>query len=295
MANGPDKYARRRARTSNFAVILGISLVLFTLGVVAQMFLSSKELERGIKETIYIDINFKETAKEADIRQFEKVLKSQSYVRVARYINKEEAAKELDSLLNDDNWEGPIDGYNPILRHISLTFKEESANLETVKKIEEQLLMENQGIIESIDYDPNMFSEINNKFRVYAFVALAIALLLMVVSIALINNTIRLSIYSRRFIIRSMQLVGATERFIRRPFLLRSVVQGLIAGTVALGMFILGIYLLNKWIVEFKNIIVLKDLLIIFGGITLGGILISYISTYFALRKYLRIKTDNLY
>ena len=295
MAHAPDKYAKRKARNSNFSVVLGISLVLFTLSVMAQLFLSSKELEKGVKENIYIDINFKETTKEADIRQFEKVLKSEAYVRKANYINKEEAARELDSLLGDENWEEPLDQYNPILRHIELYLKEEYANIQEVKKIEEQLMMQNQGLIESIDYDSSMFMEINNKFKLYAFIALAIAVLLMIVSIALINNTIRLSIYSRRFIIRSMQLVGATEGFIRRPFLLRSIVQGLIAGMVALGMFILGMYLLNEWIVEFKKIVVLKDLLIIFGGITLGGILISYISTYFALRKYLRIKTDNLY
>lgn len=296
MAIDIEKLARRRAQTSFVSTIIGIALVLALLGMMSWILISAKDIARNVKENIYVDVNFVDGTKEADIIQFEKSLKAQPYVKTAHYVNKQEALERIkemnfdkDSILNEE------DVYNPIQPHIELFIKEEFANLNEVKKIEDKLMVENQGILESVTYDSNMFRDINKNINKLAIVLLAVSALLLVVAVALINNTIRLAIYSKRFLIRSMKLVGATEGFIRRPYLWRAVIQGVIAGVIALGILILSIYGLSNWVSDLNSIIQFNTLLILFGGITLGGILISWISTYFALRKYLRIKTDLLY
>jgi cell division transport system permease protein len=296
MAIDIEKLARRRAQTSFVSTIIGIALVLALLGMMSWILISAKDIARNVKENIYVDVNFVDGTKEADIIQFEKSLKAQPYVKTAHYVNKQEALERIkemnfdkDSILNEE------DVYNPIQPHIELFIKEEFANLNEVKKIEDKLMVENQGILESVTYDSNMFRDINKNINKLAIVLLAVSALLLVVAVALINNTIRLAIYSKRFLIRSMKLVGATEGFIRRPYLWRAVIQGVIAGIIALGILILSIYGLSNWLSDLNSIIQFNTLLILFGGITLGGILISWISTYFALRKYLRIKTDLLY
>lgn len=296
MAIDIEKLAHRRAQTSFVSTIIGIALVLSLLGMMAWIVISAKDLARYVKENIYVDVNFIETTKEADIIQFEKTLKAQPYVKTAHYVNKQEALERVremnfdkDSILNEDEL------YSPILPHIELFIAEEYANLEQVKKIEDKLLLENQGLLESVTYDSNMFRDINQNINKIAIILLAVSILLLVVAIALINNTIRLAVYSKRFLIRSMQLVGARESFIRRPYLVRAILQGVIAGSIALGILILSIYGISNWIPDLGKLIDFKTVLIIFAGITLGGICISWISTYFALRKYLRIKTDLLY
>lgn len=295
MAIDIEKLARKRAQTSFVSTIIGISLVLSLIGMAAWIGLSAKDLARNARESIYVDVNFLETTKEADIIQFEKTLKAEPYVKRAHYVNKEESLKWVQQEFGNDSILSPDDTYNPILPHIELYIKEEYANLESVKKIEEKLLLENQGLLESVTYDSNMFRDINQNINKITLILLAVSILVLIVAVALINNTIRLAIYSKRFLIRSMQLVGARQGFIRRPYLIRAILQGIIAGIMALGILILCLYGLSNWNPDLNKLVDFDTLLIIFGGITLGGICISWISTYFALRKYLRIKTDLLY
>lgn len=296
MAFDIEKLARRRAQTSFVSTIIGIALVLALLGMMAWILLSAKNLAKTAKENIFMDVNFSELSKEADIIQFEKTLKIQPYVKLAHYVTKEEALERLREMnLDKDSILFEADMYNPILPHIELYVTEDYANPQDIKKIVDKLMIENQGLLESVTYNPDMFRDVNQNISKLAIVLLSLSVLLAVVAIALINNTIRLAIYSKRFLIRSMQLVGATERFIRRPYLVRSVLQGVIAGFIALGLFILSLFAISNWYPDIDKLTDFNTLLIIFAGITLGGILISWISTYFALRKYLRIKTDLLY
>ncbi len=296
MAFDIEKLARKRAQTSFVSTIIGIALVLSLLGMMAGVLLGAKGLAKNAKENIFIDINFSELAKEADIIQFEKTLKSQPYVKTAHYVTKEEALVRLNEMnMDSDSILFESDNFNPIMPHIELFITEEFAELKSVKKIDDQLMTENQGLIDSITYNPDMFRDVNSSINKLAIVFLSISLLLSIVAIALINNTIRLAIYSKRYLIRSMQLVGATERFIRKPYLLRSIIQGILSGAIALGIFVLSLYAISNWFTDIDKFTDFNTLLIIFAGITVGGILISWISTYFALRKYLRLKTDLLY
>lgn len=296
MAFEPEKYLRRRAQASFISTILGIALVLSMLGIMAWILVNTRQISKTAKEQIFMDINFRESAKEADILQFEKTLKIEPYVRKSHYVDRSEIAQRLDSLhIDRDSLLSDEEAKSIIPPHVEMYLNESWANPDSAQLIRETLMASRTDIIETITYNENMFRDVNNNVQKLAMVLGGLACVLLLVAMALINNTIRLAIYSKRFIIRTMQLVGATERFIRKPYLWRALLQGFVAGILALSLFVLFLYGLRTWIPE---IVILEDvmsLLIIFGILTLGGILLSWISTYFAFRKYLRIKADNLY
>ena len=289
-----QKYIRRSERTSYLSTVIGISLVLFMLGIVGWLILTSKKVTQIVKESIQVDVFFKEGTREADMLQLEKTLSAEQYVKSARYVSKKEALEIAEKQLGDDSITEAIDYYNPILASIEVFIKEDYAVLDSVLKIEAGLLAK-YNTIEQVYYDRSMFAQINKGAQSFAWIILALAGLLLFVAVALINNTIRLAVFSKRFLIRSMQLVGATERFIRWPFMLRAFFQGVISAVLSLGLLLSAMNLAINWIPELKEIQDMRMILTLFSGITALGILISWISTYFALRKYLRIHSDYLY
>ncbi|MFI5204568.1 MAG: cell division protein FtsX [Flavobacteriales bacterium] len=296
MAFEPEKYLRRRAQASFISTILGIALVLSMLGIMAWILVNTRQISKKAKEQIFMDINFRESAKEADILQFEKTLKIETFVRKSHYVDRDEIARRLDSLnIDRDSMLTDEEAKSIIPPHVELYLNEAWANPDSAQLIRETLTANRPDIVETITFNENMFRDVNNNVQKLAMVLGGLACVLLLVAMALINNTIRLAIYSKRFIIRTMQLVGATERFIRKPYLWRALLQGFVAGMLALSLFVLFLYGLRTWIPEIVILEDVKSLLIIFGILTLGGILLSWISTYFAFRKYLRIKTDNLY
>lgn len=296
MAFEPEKYLRRRAQASFISTILGIALVLSMLGIMAWILINARQLSKSAKEQIFMDVNFRESAKEADILQFEKTLKIESFVRKSHYVDRDEIAQRLDKLnIDRDSMLTDEEAKSIIPPHVELYLNEAWANPDSAQLIRETITANRPDIVETITFNENMFRDVNNSVQKLAMVLGGLACVLLLVAMALINNTIRLAIYSKRFIIRTMQLVGATERFIRRPYLWRALLQGFVAGMLALSLFVMFLYGLRTWIPEIGILEDVKSLLIIFGLLTLGGILLSWISTYFAFRKYLRIKTDNLY
>jgi cell division transport system permease protein len=186
------------------------------------------------------------------------------------------------------------DSYKELQPTIEIYLHEDYAHLDSLVQIEEELKAD-YGSINEFYYNKEMLEDINTNSNFLIYIILGIAVLLLIVAIALINNTIRLAIYSKRLNIRSMQLVGATENFIRRPFIWNAFLQGIIAAMLALGLLMgLNLYL-EEQIEGLHEIQDLKIIVILFGMVTALGILISWISTYFALRKYLRLKSEYLY
>jgi cell division transport system permease protein len=285
---------KTKGNTSQISTIIGISLVLFMLGMVGWIVLSANTLTKNAKENIRIDIFFKEKTKENEIRQIEKTLLTEKYIKSADYISKDEALQETKKIWGDDIEEG-LFGYNPIWASLEIYIKSDWANLDSVQNIEAMLMAEYADAIQEISYNKNMFKHINENAKMLLYMVLVFSALLLLVAIALINNTIRLTIYAKRLLIKSMQLVGATERFIRKPFMLRALINGIIAGLLSM-MLITGVmyYAINWW-PDLKQITELKQIIILFAGVILLGIIISWTSTYFALRKYLRIKSDYLF
>ncbi|MCX6244607.1 MAG: permease-like cell division protein FtsX [Bacteroidetes bacterium] len=291
MARQEEKYYNRKIRTSHFSTVVSITLVLFMLGLLGLLVLHAKKLSDYAKENIGFSIMIKEGVKEAGIMAFLKKLDTEEFVKSTEYIPKEKAALELKKELGED-FIGFL-GYNPLLPTIDLRLKAEYASLESVNSIEKKLLANPE--VKEVFYQKDLLEMVNQNINRISLIILGFSAVLMIIAIALINNTIRLSVYSRRFIIRTMQLVGATRNFIRRPFIRNGIIDGLISAIVAIGGLMVVVYFILQEIPELIQMVDLKLYLILIVVVLLLGILISWFSTWLSVRKYLRMKTDELY
>jgi cell division transport system permease protein len=271
--------------------IISISLVLLLLGLVGLLLVNGRNIRKQVMESIGFNVILKENIKEADIYQLQKILDARKYILSTEYITKEEAALETEQMLGEDFIH--FLGYNPLPPSIRVRLHQPWANPDSVMIIEQDLLQYDS--IEEVYYKKSLLYAIHENIRQLSLIILGFSLLLTLISVTLINNTIRLSIYSKRFIINTMQLVGATRGFIRRPFLFRGAASGFSASLISLAILFGLVYLLQE---EFEGVISLKDydlLAILALGVILTGMLINIISTFFAVNKYLNIKTDKLY
>ncbi|MBL4706285.1 MAG: hypothetical protein JKY54_17290 [Flavobacteriales bacterium] len=285
-----------------------MSLLLVMLMIGGYFLINIDRLSKQMKEQVELDIYFYETTSEADVKRIEKEVSAQSYVLNAVFVSKDSALATISAGIGED----PMNllDENPFQSSINVILNEKYVQLDSVKKFETWVLEGNEELVEEVYYNKNEFASVNDSFRNIGLWVWGFAILLLVVAVVLIFVTIRLSIYAQRFTIKTMQLVGAKTSFIKRPFLVNALVMGLASGLLAVIMFIGVTYLL--W--EFQPDILFgntdsesitlvgsinqNDFMIfvaLFGGIVLGGMAISYLSTTFALRKYIRIKTDNLY
>ena len=289
-----EKIVKRRLYASSVSTIISIALVLFMLGLVGLIVLTSEKLSVMVKENIGFSIYLKEQTKEVDIIQLKKHLEATAYVKSARYITKEQAVELIQKDLDpDEDFLDILEGYNPLPASIDIILNAAYANPDSITWIEEDMARHEQ--VREFKYDPNFLNLINANVKQISMFILVFGALLFLIAIALINNTIRLVIYSQRFTIRTMQLVGATRGFIRRPFIMKGITHGIIAGIIAIAFLVGSLYLTQQEIPELIEIQDIQLIGTIFGVVILSGILISWISTLFAVRKYLKLKTDELY
>lgn len=291
MAKKEEKYNKRRLTTSVLTTVLSIALVLFMLGLVGLIVLNAKKLSDYVKENITLSVIMHDDVSQADVILLRKSIDAEPYRKSTRYITKEEAARELKKELGEDFVE--FLGYNPLLPSIEVNVKAKYANNDSLAVIQQQIT-KNPGVKE-VYYQKSLVQTVNQNLKKIGIILLGFSVILIIIAIALINNTIRLSVFSKRFLIKSMQLVGATQRFIRRPFLLKGLLHGFIGSLVSIGLLIGTMYLLYKNFPELINLADIDLYLILFAGVILVGLIFTWISTYFAVRKYLKIKTDNLY
>lgn len=285
-----DKYSRRRLRSSYFSTIISITLVLFMLGLVGLVILNAKKLSDHVKENISFSIFLKDNVKETDIVKLQKTLDAAEYVKSTEYIDREQAMKIFQEEIGEDI--GFL-GFNPLLASIEVRLKAAYANPDSIAGIEKELL-DNQKIKE-VHYKKNLVALVNENVRKITIVLLAFSALLLIIAIALINNSIRLAIYTKRFLIRSMQLVGATQSFIRKPFLWKGIFHGIIGALLAIGLLIGIIYSIQKQLPELFELQDVELFASLFGIVLLLGVFISWICTFFAVLKYLRMRPDQLY
>lgn len=291
MSKHEERYYRRRIATSQFTTIISITLVLFLMGLLGLIILHARMLSDYVRENIGFSIMMREEVKEAGILQLKKTLDGKYFVKSSEYIPREQAAEKLKAELGED-FVGFL-GYNPLLPSIDLRIKAPYANADTLRVIEKRLLANPE--VKEVFYQKSLVDTINSNIQKISFILLGFSGILLFIAIVLINNTIRLAVYSRRFIIRSMQLVGATEGFIRRPMLIRSIFHGFISAFIAILLLMLLTYFAIQ---ELPELLELQDPIMLIALVILLfflGAFISWISTYFAVRKYLRIRTDLLY
>ncbi len=291
MSRHEERYYRRRVTASILTTVVSITLVLFMMGLLGLIVLHAKKLSDYAKENIGFSIMIREEVREPGILAFQKKLDAKPFVKSTEYITKEKAAAELKKELGED-FIGFL-GYNPLLPAIDLRLKADYANLDSVTRIEKYLVSNPE--VKEVFYQKSLVELVNQNIERISLIILGFSLVLLLISIALINNTIRLSVYSQRFIIRTMQLVGATRSFIRRPFVRRGIVQGLVSAILATGLLMLVLYFTLQ---EVPELIQLQDEMmyaVLAAFVFLLGILISWFSTSLAVRKYLRMTNDELY
>jgi len=244
-----------------------------------------------VRENISISVMLKENVDDELVLNYMKRLQRTSYVKQAEFISREQAAKELSNELGEDFVQ--FLGYNPLPASIDLQLKAGYANTDSISRIEKQLLTSN--LVKEVVYQKSLIDQVNSNISKISLVILSFSLILLVISVILINNTIKLSIYSKRFLIRSMQLVGATETFIRLPFIRRSVFHGIIASVIAIILLIVTLYAARQRIPEIAALQDMKQFAVFFLGVLFIGVILSALSTWISVNKFLRMKVDNLY
>jgi cell division transport system permease protein len=261
------------------------------LGVTGLLVLKAKSISNSVKENIGITVYLRDDVKDSDVKRLQKSLDASRYVKTTEFVSKEDAAEILQADLGEDF----VDflGYNPLLTSIDIKMNAAYAHPDSLAWIEADLL-ENPKI-RNVDYHKDLLTAVNENIRKITLVLVSFSVMLLFVAIALINSTIRLAIYSRRFIIRSMQLVGATSSFITKPFVIKSLINGFYGALISIVLLALVIYSIQNQMPELFDINDLQLYTMVIAGVTALGLLISWLSTVLAVRRYLRLKTDQLY
>lgn len=291
MAGTKVRKKRQNLFNSHFTITISIALVLFLLGIMGILVFTADKVTDHVKENIGFSIVLEDNARDVDVRRMQKYLDAMQYVKSTEFIDKDRAAEELSEELGEDFLD--FLGDNPLLASIEVHLKAEYANSDSIAIIEKEF--ESYSNIREVIYQKDLIQLVNENVRKITVIILTFSLLLFIVSIALINNTVRLSIYSQRFLINTMQLVGATSSFIRRPFVSRCVIDGFIGALLAIGMLSGLIYSSQA---ELKTIISFSDvelIAMVYSALILIGMLITQFSAFFAVNKYLRLRSDELY
>ncbi|WP_299225462.1 ABC transporter permease [uncultured Psychroserpens sp.] len=291
MSSSFDRYQKRKLISSYFSVVISIALVLFLLGCLGLLVLNAKKVADHFREQVVVTIYLNDSAKQVEIDQLEKSLAMADYTKTTEYVSKEQAAELMKAETGEDFMD--FVGYNPLQNSIDVYLKADYVTNETLNGITEELA--NKKFIEDIRYDNDLVELMNNNVKKITFWVLLLSAVFTLIAVLLINSSIRLAVYSKRFIIKTMQMVGATKRFIRKPFVFKSIQLGVIGAVVALIGMTVVLYYLNRTFPELE--LTQRPILIgaLFIGIFLLGIIITWISTFIATQRFLNLKTDQLY
>jgi len=291
MSTAHEKYQKRRLKSSYLSVVLSIAFVLFLLGLFGLLVLNTKKISDYFKESASITIFLKDKTDPQAIKTIQTKLSAEDYTKSIEFISKEEAAEIAKAESGEDFME--FLGFNPLKNSFDLYLKADYVSPEKMSEIEASLLKNNH--VQEVSYDKSLISLLTENVKKISLWVLIFSALFTLIAVLLINNSIRLSVYSKRFTIKTMQMVGATKRFIRKPFLTNSIKLGAIGAFVALIGLAVVIYYLDLYLPEFKFMENTMHLGILFAGILLMGIFITWISSFIATQRFLNLRTDQLY
>ena len=287
MTKRPNSFFNMQFITSSIST----TLVLLLLGMVVFFVLSANNLSTYVRENIGISVLVSDDMKEPEALKFQKTLNEKSYVKESVYISKEQALKEQTEAMGTDPAE--FLGYNPFTASIEIKLHAQYANSDSIAWIEKEILT-NKKVME-VSYPQNLIDSVNRNIQKVSIFLLGLAALLTLISFALINNAIRLAICSKRFLIHTMKLVGASWSFIRRPFLVRNVWIGVLAGIMADAILLGMAYMLVKYEPQLIEIITPNALLVVMASVFVFGLAITFLCAYISINKYLRMKASALY
>jgi cell division transport system permease protein len=286
-----SKPLQSKLKTSSVTVVMSLSLVLFLLGIVGWIFINAKLLVNHVKENVAVQVYLKEDASKPDADRLKKIIDAAIYTKEAVLKSKEEAAEEMKTKTGDDFV--AFLGFNPLPTAININLKAEYANPDSITWIEKEIIADKS--VREVVYQKVLIDNISKNTKKISAIILFFSILLIVIAVALINNTIRLSIYAKRFLLRTMYLVGATQGFIRKPFILKGIMNGVVAGIIADILIVGFIVLANRYIPELLVVQNPNYLLVLFLVTIVTGILISGLSAALAVSRYLRLKASDLY
>lgn len=285
------KPIQSKLKTSSATVVISLSLVLFLLGIVGWIFINARSLVNHVKENVSVQVFLKEEATQPEAERLKKTIDAANYTKSAVFKSKEEAAEEMKEKTGDDFVS--FLGFNPLPSAINVNLKADYANPDSIAWIEKEIAADKS--VREVVYQKVLIDNISKNTRKISAIILFFSALLIVIAVALINNTIRLSIYAKRFLIRTMYLVGATQAFIRKPFIMKGIINGVVAGIIADILVVLFIVMANRFIPELLVVQNPNYLVLLFLATIAVGILISGLSSALSVRKYLRLKSEDLY
>jgi cell division protein ftsX len=286
-----ERYNRRKLISSYFSVTLSITLVLFLLGLLGFLLINVKNFTDSYKEHLIIHVFLKDTAKEADIEQLQKSLSLASYTKQVEFISKEQAAQSFSEEIGEDFIS--FIGDNPLENSFDLALKADYVTPQKMEEVKESILQ--NASVKEVNYDKDSVKKIHSNIQSISLVILAVSAIFTVVAMLLINASIRLSVYSKRFIIKTMQLVGATKAFIRRPFIITNIWLGILSAILACAALAFTFYAIDQSWPEWGLIMHYRDFIWVGTALFLIGVFLSWISTYFAAQRFLNLHTDELY
>jgi cell division transport system permease protein len=291
MSSSYDKFQKRRLISSYFSVVLSVFLVLFLVGILGLFVLNSKKLSDDFKEQIAMTVFFKEEAHDTILKNFASELKTAKYVKSSVFVSKEDAAKVHTEIIGEDFM--TFLGANPLQNSFDIHLKADYIDSNNIRKIESKL--RENPMISDIVYDKQLVNLVNDNIKKVSMWILIISGFLTLVAVLLINSSMRLSIHSNRFIIKTMQMVGATKAFIRKPFIWKSIKLGLIGSALAVVSLIITLLYLDS---SYPNLGILDEkflITLVLLGVVAVGVIITWVSTYFATQRFLNLRTDDLY
>lgn len=280
-----------KRKVSYASTSVSITLVLFLVGIFGLLVFHANQLKDYMKENVQVSIYFVENMREPDIKRIESRLEERPSIDRIKYVSEEEAKELMKKNLGEDAVE--VLGYNPYPASLDVYFKADYAHSDTLEQFQSE--WEGKPDVREVQYQKALVQNIDKNVRIAGAIVLGLAIIFLIIAIVLINSTIRLSLFAKRFLIKSMQLVGATRWFIRKPFILRSLLHGLIGGIVATLLLMGMLYFAQE---QFPFVNVWKGFsfyLMLFPGLILMGVIITGFSSLFAVNKYLKMKLDDLY
>lgn len=291
MASSFDKFQKRRLISSYFSVVLSVFLVLFLLGMLGLFVINSKRLSDNFKEDIVMTVFFKNEATDTVFTAFAKELKAGNFAKDFKYVSKDEAAKEHKEVIGEDFMQ--FLGTNPLYNSYDIHLKADYVTNPGFGKVESQI--RKNPMVSDVVYDKQLITLVNDNIKKISFWVLVVSGIFAFISVLLINSSLRLSIYANRFIIKTMQMVGATKAFIRKPFVTRSIILGIIGSVLAI-LALIGVLLYIN--INYPTLDIFKDIeltIIVLASVLGLGILITWLSTHFATQRFLNLRTDDLY
>lgn len=291
MSTSFERFQKRKLISSYFSVVLSIGLVLFLLGILGLLVLNTKKLADHFKEQITISVFLKDSAKEVEVAQLQKSLAMSQYTKKATYVSKEEAAEKHSEEIGENFLD--FLGYNPLKNSIDVQLNAAYVHTDTIAKIAKEI--NTKAYVEEVSYDQPLITLLNDNVKKLSFWILVASGVFTFIAVLLINSSIRLSIYSKRFIIKTMQMVGATKSFIRKPFIWTNIKLGVLGAVLALMALAIVLYYVDQNFPELNLFQEPTILILLFVSVFSLGVLISLISTFFATQRFLNLQTDNLY